>query len=960
MPQGDGQEIRPPPRDAVAAARRIDAICDELERALKRGESPRVEDFLERVAAEDRDLLLDELRALQEEYRTGSVPRPAKGPPPIPGYEILDVLGRGGMGIVYKARQARPERLVALKTVLTGTAASPEELSRFRAEAEAAAALRHPNVVQIYEVGEASGQPYFSMELVEGGSLARKLGGVPQPAPASAELIRILASAVQAAHEQGIVHRDLKPANVLLDRSGTPRITDFGLAKRLGASLGHSQSGSPLGTPSYMAPEQARGDRREVGPRSDVYALGAILYEMLTGRPPFRGETPVDTLRLVLDEEPIAPRALNPRAPRDLVTICLKCLEKAPEHRYATAALLAEDLRRYLDGESIQARPSTALERSVKWARRKPALAALVAVSCAALMSFLAFVSWSNAKLRASADRERDVARQAEENLEAATGFLRFFEDVQLGSPEQTAELRRSLLKRTLDVFQPLLGESGGSPVLRRTRARMYGLIARIQNDLDEPAESAAWGRKAVAEFESLAAEHPQSVEYLKLLSACVNNLSIALRRLGKEEKLEGLNAASRFVSLRDEIALRLPTDSTARSEQAMAHINLSDTLEREGQLEEAEHELRQAVRLNEKAAVDLGRNVPQLEGIAWAWTYLGSFLMRRGPERRNECVDALKKGAEILESPELRDKPGLEALRGFTFSNLAGVLGDLGRFEEADAAGDACRSAYKQLMDRQQNVPRFRHQYAGIVHNQALRMSQRGKAGEAERLWKEALRIEQALTAAHPTNREYRELQIATLNEVGFHIAQSVTATSDRSREAESLLLDAKRLSEELVVDGQGEDRHREALGTALKGLGVLCARTGEWNRAAAALQECLAALEKQPPGSGEYVVPPAEVAGIVHDRIAALAALKRPEEAVAEVDRLLRVAPKDWTKYPAAAAALSRCTEPACVSACLKLLERAIEANPASIEAIRADPALRGVVARPEFEALVERLRR
>jgi serine/threonine-protein kinase len=290
-------------------------------------------------------------------------------PPPLPslpciqGFEILEVIGRGGMGVVYKARQVKLNRLVAIKMIWAGADGTDWAQGRFGVEAEAVARLQHPNIVQIHEVGEEGGRPYLVLEYVGGGTLAQTLHGTPLAPQRAAELALTLARAVQHAHGHGIVHRDLKPANVLLTPEGTPRITDFGLAKRLDADLGQTQTGTVLGSPSYMAPEQAEGRTREVGPATDVYALGAILYELLTGRPPFRAATLMDTLEQVRTHEPVPPRSLQPKVPRDLETICLKCLEKLPAQRYASAGALAEDLQRFLDGEPIRARSLTVIDR---------------------------------------------------------------------------------------------------------------------------------------------------------------------------------------------------------------------------------------------------------------------------------------------------------------------------------------------------------------------------------------------------------------------------------------------------------------------------------------------------------------------------------------------------------------------------------------------------------------------
>jgi len=312
--------------------------------------------------------------------------------PAIPGYEVLGELGRGGMGVVFKARDTRLKRLVALK-MIRGTP-DPRDLARFRAEAEAVARLQHPNVIQIHEIGDHDGQPYFSLEFVEGGSLDRFIKGTPQPPRESAVLIRTLALAMQVAHDAGIVHRDLKPANIMMAGGrekpwweSVAKVGDFGLAKRLDDDSGQTRHGAPMGTPSYMAPEQASGDIEAIGPWSDVWALGAILYELITGRPPFKGQTVWDTIAQVRDQDPVAPTRLNNRCPRDLEVITLKCLQKRPKDRYESARGLADDLQSWLDGRPIQARPAGRIERTIKWARRSPFQAAALAAAAACVVA---------------------------------------------------------------------------------------------------------------------------------------------------------------------------------------------------------------------------------------------------------------------------------------------------------------------------------------------------------------------------------------------------------------------------------------------------------------------------------------------------------------------------------------------------------------------------------------------
>jgi serine/threonine-protein kinase len=381
---------------------RLERVLEEL---LESGGSPEeacrsCPELLPQVRSE-----LQRLRLLEREVDAifpSSEPRDGAGPaalatdelPRIRGYDVQAVLGHGGMGVVYRARHLRLGRPVALKMLLAGPYAGRRERERFQREAEAVAGLRHANIVQLYDAGDLEGRPYFTMEFVEGGSLAQKIGGMPQPARPSAALLTQVAEAVHFAHQSGIVHRDLKPANILLATDGTPKVTDFGLARRLEGGSGLTLSGVPMGTPSYMAPEQARGEKGAVGPATDVYALGAILYEMLTGRPPFRAETSSGTLQQVLHEDPVPPSRLNPQVPRDLATICLKCLSKEPQRRYASAAALAEDLGRFLRAESIAARRAGPLERLARWARRSPAAAALLAVTLLVATTVLGAGGW--------------------------------------------------------------------------------------------------------------------------------------------------------------------------------------------------------------------------------------------------------------------------------------------------------------------------------------------------------------------------------------------------------------------------------------------------------------------------------------------------------------------------------------------------------------------------------------
>ncbi len=376
----------------------LDLIYNEIVVREELGEAAAPEEYLRRFPqlSEDLKLHFDIHRAIGEAelvetpWRGGNdqtLPEFKALPtlPELPDYELVQLLGRGGMGIVYKARQRSLRRTVALKMFEPGRIPTPRDVQRFRTEAEAIARLQHPNIVQIFKIGESDGLPFLALELAENGTLAQRLQQLPFSPWAAAALIETLASAIHHAHEQRIVHRDLKPANILFAADGTPKITDFGLAKLLedvaDSPRDATRTGETIGTPRYMAPEQALGRHDLVGPATDTYALGTLLYECLTGQVPFVSSSVVETLQKISADEPVSPRRLQPSIPRDLATICLRCLMKESHRRYPTAAALADDLRRFLDGRPIVARPTPSWERVWKWSRRRPTHAALIAVA---------------------------------------------------------------------------------------------------------------------------------------------------------------------------------------------------------------------------------------------------------------------------------------------------------------------------------------------------------------------------------------------------------------------------------------------------------------------------------------------------------------------------------------------------------------------------------------------------
>jgi hypothetical protein len=420
---------------------RVNQIIAAYLEAVGSGRAPSREELLARnpdLADELRAFLADhdEVNPLAAPLRESVSPQtptvtPEEGrPSPHPGgpreavsargtrfgdYELQGEIARGGMGVVYRARQLSVNRPVALKMILAGRLASPDDVQRFHREAEAAANLDHPNIVPIYEVGEHNGQHFFSMKLIEGGSLAQHLGRHREDPRGAARLVASVARAVHHAHQRGILHRDLKPGNILLDAPGVPHVTDFGLAKKIEADAALTQSGAIVGTPEYMAPEQARA-QKGLTTAADVYSLGAVLYALLAGRPPFQGDNVLETLRQVIDTEPASLRDCHPRVERDLETVCFKCLDKDPARRYASAEALAEDLECWLNGEPVSARPAGGIERLWRWGRRNPVLAGLGASVIGLALAVMAVLAGATVWIT----RDRDEIAGQRDNLDEA------------------------------------------------------------------------------------------------------------------------------------------------------------------------------------------------------------------------------------------------------------------------------------------------------------------------------------------------------------------------------------------------------------------------------------------------------------------------------------------------------------------------------------------------------------
>jgi tetratricopeptide (TPR) repeat protein/tRNA A-37 threonylcarbamoyl transferase component Bud32 len=671
---------------------------------------------------------------------------------------LLEELGRGGMGVVYKARQRGLNRLVAIKQLGSGAGAEAE--ARFKIEAEAVARLQHPNIVQIYEIGDTDGVPYFSMEHVAGTNLAAQLDGTPQAPAAAARLVEVLARAIHYAHERGIIHRDLKPSNVLLAGDGTPKICDFGLAKRVDDDSGRTRAGQVFGTPSYMAPEQADGRVRDVGPCSDVYALGAILYEALTGRPPFRGASVFDTLEQVRTREPVLPSALQPKTPRDLETICLKCLQKEPHKRYASALELADDLHRFLAGEPIRARRTPAWERGWKWARRNRAAAALLVVVPALLLvttavSVTAAVSINGARTAAQRDAEhaREALKLANATLDAAVNKI-------TANPKLRDrgffELRKELLASVLPHYETLATLQTDDPTLEAERARAYGKMGAIRLSLGENEQALRDYQEMDAVFSSLIARHPDVSAYRYSAAAGANDLADLLRARGSSA--EGWAVLDRGEEFAEGLVRDHPEIADYHLVRLRLRCNRAGMLENEGKHDEALRALREAEQFEAEAE---GRFPEQVEFRS----LLGQLLTMRGLSFANaghfaEAEQAHRRALSVLrplgEAPAATLGPR-ESLADAWFG-LGVAVSQQGRQKEAREATARALALCEELCEEAPTVPGFRDLLAKILNNLAYISEELSESATATQLRRRSLDTFEKLAAGFPTHSDYKE----------------------------------------------------------------------------------------------------------------------------------------------------------------------------------------------------------
>jgi tetratricopeptide (TPR) repeat protein len=819
----------------------LQVIYQEILLREERGELPQFEEYEARfphLAAQLRPLFVVH-RVLEARSRSWqSTPAPAgqdsvsesSGPacetPVVPGYEILGQLGRGGMGVVYRARQLHLNREVALKMIAAGAYADPAARDRFRAEAQAQAHLQHPHVVQIFEVGETAGCPYLALEFVAGGSLARKLAGIPQPTRASAQMVETLARAIHYAHERGVIHRDLKPANILLsggvvsdEWSGdapltthhsprtTPKITDFGLATWLEGETGLSSTGSVMGTPSYMAPEQARGHTKKVGPPTDVYALGAILYEMLTGRPPFLGETALDTLQQVRDQEPVPPRRLQPKIPRDLEAICLKCLDKEPDRRYPSASLLADDLRRFLHGQSTRARPMGPAARLSRWCRRQPVLAGLAAALVVALVAGFAGVTWQwlrADRLRGQAETNlAESERQRERAVTAEARSQRRFQEVRnlahtflfdlydkLEPLAGAAPVREFLVATALTYLDKLAQESGDDLELRREIGDAYIRVADVRGNSvisqhrGDPRAAAANYRKAMAIADSLIEANPGDIAAQYCRAVCHERIGEIYMEEGRPE--QALSNFGRFRELTELILQQEPNHPDAGRNLPVSYSRIAAAQAALGQAADALANYRHCLEWAQGLAREHPDDPLVQRDLAVSYWHVGNVQTTLGQPA--DALATYQKVLEILQFVATKEPDNIRAQR-----DVAMAYQSMGEVQTVlDQWADALAS-YRHVIDINQALFKADATDARAQKDLAMGCQRMGDAqlalnqpSEALTTFQRSVELFQPLAQANPDNL-LAQLDLSSsqrkIGEVQAHLGQHQEALATFQR---------------------------------------------------------------------------------------------------------------------------------------------------------------------------------
>jgi peroxiredoxin/tRNA A-37 threonylcarbamoyl transferase component Bud32 len=711
--------------------------------------------------------------------RTEARTRAWDGPPAVGSrfsrhfgdYELLEEIARGGMGVVFKARQKSPARIVALKMILAGNLASAEQIRRFHVETEEAGRLDHPNIVPIYQVGEHEGQHYFTMKFIEGGSLSEEVKRFSKSFRKAAQLVATLARAVHHAHQRGILHRDIKPGNILIDEDGQPHVTDFGLAKHLGEK-GNTQSGAVLGTPGYMAPEQAAG-HSDLTVAVDVHGLGAVLYELLGGEPPFQAETTFEAILQVMERDPAPVRAHNPKVPVDLETICLTCLHKEPGHRYPGAAELADDLERFLSGEPIHARPVGRLERAAKWARRRPAVAALVAVTALAAVALTVGGWWFTVRLRSAlaaseqhrkeAESNETLARQESQRAEAAfQKGVQSIDDMLLNLDGRLARksgmdpVRIEFLREFLGFSQQLNRDRPNDPAARRQLGRIWARLGELWWQGGHHAQAEQALLQAIEIQNGLVAEFPTRQQYRQELAATHSRHARLL--LARKDYPAARAALERAFTVADQLARQGPTQPEHRQLATRLRFQQADVVEEAGQHAEARKLYEEVLAQQEKLVADLADHPTAAQAhhfLGYVADSLAALLAPSDPARGQQllvrAVDAQRQAWLLSRRTAFADDYRA------AYSELARHLHRHGRHAElAKLAGQLADDAPDARIDTY-NAACLMANAADAVGASALpgEQKQRLRAGYGEQAVK---LLSKAVQAGYASTQEARE----------------------------------------------------------------------------------------------------------------------------------------------------------------------------------------------------------
>ena len=717
--------------------------------------------------------------------------------PSVAGYDILGVLGRGGMGVVYKARQQGLNRVVALKMVLAAEHATADQLGRFLAEARAVALVKHRHIVQIFEIGEQAGRPYFSLEFCPGGSLDQKIKDGPLPPRDAAAIVAQLADGMAAAHAAGVIHRDLKPANVLLDADGTPKVTDFGLARAVDDDSGRTRSGSVLGTPSFMAPEQARGDQAAVGPRSDQYSLGATLYDLLTGRPPFKGTSVIDTLEQVLNREPAAPTLLVGHLPRDLETVCLKALQKDPAKRYADCAALAADLRRFLEGRPVLARPVGLPERVVRWARRNPRVAGL-AGTVLALLVLVAAVSSAFAatfyrqrnQLALTVERAEAGEKEANENYDFArqdmTGLVAQVPR-QLEAAAVSPAVRGNVLTVLADLMQAQVARGNPRGLSERGSYALQlqvGNVAQERQKFPEALAAYAAARDIAGRLRDAETKELDKADgNLALTLSCLGDATLEVNGAG-DRGAASLDLYRQALALQEGVALRprsgeIPPyeakESVATTLFKIAEVGRRLGVDFAGALAEAETSLA-AWRELAKGPPGGPRALSVKAGLAGAWYQVAT--VRRKVSRDAEAKAAYQESLTLygeLVAAAPRDL-NLKRKVSAKSEEYANFLFTRGETDEAETRYAAAAALTRSLIATPEQLA-LQRDYSLTLYYLGTVALKRGDRPASDRAYRECLRLRQECAAALPKDANALVRVMVAESRCGLHAQASAHA---------------------------------------------------------------------------------------------------------------------------------------------------------------------------------------